>query len=76
MIAHADKDVEQEEYSSIAVRTVNLYNHYENKCGVFSKAWESVCLNIYLYPFGAYTQRTLYSTTRAVVQPCTLQIYS
>ena len=36
VIAHAGKDVKQEEYSSIAGGSGNLYNHFGNQFGVFS----------------------------------------
>jgi hypothetical protein len=38
-IAHAGKDVEQGENSSISGRSINLYNHYGNQFGGFSENW-------------------------------------
>ena len=35
--AHAGKDVEQGEHSSIAGGSTNLYNHFENQFGGFSE---------------------------------------
>ena len=37
VIAHADEDVEQEEYTTIHDRSTNLYNHFENQFGGFSE---------------------------------------
>lgn len=37
MTAHAGEDVEQGEHSSIAGQCVNLYNHFGNQFGGFSK---------------------------------------
>ena len=36
VIAHADEDVEQEEYTTIHDRSTNLYNHFGNQFGHFS----------------------------------------
>jgi hypothetical protein len=38
--AHAGKDVQQGEHSSIAGGNVNLYNHFGNQFGGFSENWE------------------------------------
>jgi hypothetical protein len=38
--ADADKDVERKEHSSIAGGSANLYNHFGNQFGSFSKNWE------------------------------------
>jgi hypothetical protein len=40
VIAHAVKDVEQGEHSSIAGGSANLYNHFGNQLGSFSENWE------------------------------------
>jgi hypothetical protein len=53
--AHASKDVEQGEHSSIAGRSVNLYNHFGNKSGNFSENWEKFYLKTQLYHSWAYT---------------------
>jgi hypothetical protein len=37
VIAHADEDVEQGEYASTAGGSANLYNHFGNQFGSFSK---------------------------------------
>jgi hypothetical protein len=38
--AHADKDVEKGEHSSIAGGITNLYNHFGNQFDGFSESWE------------------------------------
>jgi hypothetical protein len=40
VIALAGKNVEQEDHSSIAGGNENLYNHFGNQFGGFSKNWE------------------------------------
>jgi hypothetical protein len=37
---HAGEDVEKEEWSSIARRMANWYNHSENQSGVSSENWK------------------------------------
>lgn len=38
--AHAGKDVEEGEHSSLDGRNKTLYNHFENQYGGFSEKWE------------------------------------
>jgi hypothetical protein len=40
--AHAGKDVEQGERSSIAGGSANLYKHFGNQYGSFSENWELI----------------------------------
>jgi hypothetical protein len=42
--AHAGKDMEQEEHSSIASRSANLYKNIGNQFGGFSENWEKFYL--------------------------------
>jgi hypothetical protein len=49
--AHAGKDMEQGEHSSIASEYVNWYNHFENQYGVSSENWELICFKIQLLIF-------------------------
>jgi hypothetical protein len=62
--AHASKDVEQGEHSSIAARSVNLYNHFGNQFGWFLKKLGIVLLQDPAYHSWAYTQKMFYHTIR------------
>jgi hypothetical protein len=46
---HAGEDVEQEEHSSIASGSINLFILYGNQYGGYSESWESIYLNIQLF---------------------------
>ena len=43
-IDFAGDDAEYGELSSIAGRSTNLYSHFGNECGSFSKNWEPIYL--------------------------------
>jgi hypothetical protein len=68
--AHAGEDVEKEEHSSIAGGIASLHNHSRNQSASFSENWKLFYLKTQLYCFWAYTQKTLYHTTRTLVQLC------
>lgn len=51
LTAHAREDVEQEEHSSVAGKSKNLYNHYEKQYGSSSEHWELINLKIQLYHY-------------------------
>ena len=44
VIAHATKDVEQEEHSSIAGGSAKLHSYFENQYGSFSENLKSIYL--------------------------------
>jgi hypothetical protein len=48
MIVHPSEDVEQEEHSSVAGGSANLYNHYGNQFCSFLKIWKLIYLKIKL----------------------------
>ena len=67
MAACAGEDVEQGEHSSFAGGSANLYNHFENQYGSSLKNWDSTYLKTQLYYSWAYTQSTLHTTTRTLL---------
>ena len=48
MTAHAGEDREQEEHSSIASGSTNLYNYYGNQYVCSAEIWDSVHLKTQL----------------------------
>ena len=64
MIVYVGEDVEYGENSSIAGGNANLYNHFGNQYGGFSKNWESTYLRIQKYHSWAYTQKIVNHTTK------------
>jgi hypothetical protein len=63
--AHADKDMEQGEHSSIAGGSANLYNHSGNQFGGFSNTGNSSTsrFSYTTYHSWPYTQKMLYHIT-------------
>lgn len=49
MTVHAGEDVEWGKHSSVAVKSANLYNHYENQYVSTSGRWELTDIKIQLY---------------------------
>jgi hypothetical protein len=71
-IAHADQDVKHGKHSSIAE---NLYSHFGNQYGSFSKKLEYFYLKIQLYHSWAYIQKMPQHITRTLLQLCSKQLY-
>ena len=67
---HAGKDAEQAAHPAPAGASANLYSRCANQYGSFSGNWKSIYLKIQLYHSWAYTQKTFYPTTSALVQLC------
>jgi hypothetical protein len=68
--AHAGKDVEKEEHSSIAGEIANRYNHSGNQCGRSSENCKYIYLKTQVYHSWAYIQKTPHHTTRTHTTPC------
>lgn len=75
MTDHNCKNIRQGGHSSIAGGSDNLHDHDGNQYGDFSENWESIFLKNQPYKSWSYTQRTLHSIKKELLQLCLLWIY-
>jgi hypothetical protein len=74
-IAHAEKNVEQEEHLFTDGGSTNLYNYFGNQFSHFTENWELFYLKAQLYHSWTYIQNMVQNTTNTLAQLCIASLF-